>query len=172
MRFVDKIEKSLKKSPDIIESCITGVKDKAIYRKPAKDKFSIFDILGHLIEGEKKDWLVRADIIISDKKDKIFEPFDRFAMFCSSEGKTISDLISEFRELRLKNITRLKQLKLNQELLEMQGLHPELGKVNLKELLATWVAHDLNHILQIIKLLASEFEADVGPWKAYLGIFN
>jgi hypothetical protein len=131
-----------------------------------------FDVLGHLIHGEVTDWVPRARIILEQGENRTFEPFDRFAQFDLSKGKSLSELLDEFERLRTENIETLRSWELTDEQLALEGMHPELGQVTLRQLLATWAVHDLNHIRQIATAMAKRYETEVGPWKQYLGILN
>jgi hypothetical protein len=132
----------------------------------------VYDIIGHLIHAEKTDWITRAEIILSEKTDKTFEPFDRFAQFKESEGKSLVQLLDEFTTIRKKNIERLVSKKLTDKNLQEKGNHPVFGDVTLSQLLATWVVHDLNHIAQIARVMAYQYKAEVGPWIKYLRILQ
>ncbi len=134
--------------------------------------FSPFDVVGHLIHGEKTDWIPRARMILEHGETKTFEPFDRYAMFEASQGKTIADLLDEFERLRADNIRVLKALNLRPDQMFFRGMHPALGRVSLEQLLATWVVHDLNHIAQIAKAMSFQYEEEVGPWREYLSILR
>lgn len=136
------------------------------------DAWGPFDIVGHLIQGEETDWIPRAQVILSQGENRTFVPFDRFAQFERSKGKTLSNLLDEFTEARKKSLETLRSLNLTEKDLELKGMHPELGEVTLGQLLATWVVHDLNHIRQIAASMAKRYSDDVGPWKAYLSILN
>jgi uncharacterized damage-inducible protein DinB len=135
------------------------------------DTWSVFDVLGHLVHGEKTDWLVRTRIILADG-EKTFEPFDRFAQFESLKGRTLSDLLDEFAKLRRENLSELRAMNIGGEVLKMRGVHPAFGGVTLSELLAAWVVHDLDHIGQIARIMAKQYETAVGPWYEYLGILH
>jgi DinB superfamily len=128
------------------------------------------DVVGHLISGELTDWIPRAEIIINDGTNRAFEPFDRFEMLERDEGVPLDELIDRFGQLRAHSIARLRDLVNEEADLDRRGLHPELGEVNMRQLIATWAVHDLDHVSQIYAALAGSRDADVGPWKAYLGI--
>ncbi len=136
------------------------------------DSWSPYDVLGHLIHGEKTDWIERSCRILGYRESNKFKPFDRFAQFEDSKGKTLNELLVEFERLRAKNIIELNSLKISDEKLHLNGVHPEFGTVNLRQLLATWVVHDLGHISQISRVMAHQYKTEVGPWKAYLRILN
>ncbi len=134
------------------------------------DTWSPYDVLGHLIHGEKTDWIGRARMILDHGDSRPFEPFDRFAQFRDSEGKSLGELLDEFAELRAQNLETLRGLGLTIEQLERKGRHPNLGRVTLGQLLATWAVHDLGHIAQITRVMAKQYAGEVGPWRAYLPV--
>lgn len=162
----------LKRTPFVIETMLSGLGDEWIYKNEGGDSWNAFDIVGHYIHGEKTDWIARMDIILGENPEKNFPPFDRFAQFNDSKGQTLPALLEEFKRLREKNIDRLKSAGLNDDLLNRTGIHPTFGTVTLRQLLSTWVVHDLTHIYQASRVLAKQYEHEVGPWKAFLGILN
>ena len=131
-----------------------------------------FDVIGHLIHGEETDWIPRARIILEEGKNLTFVPFDRFAQFEKSKGKSLAALLDEFERLRSDNIDELRSWNLTDAQLDLEGMHPELGLVTLRQLLATWVVHDLNHVRQIATAMAKKYDGEVGPWKEYLSILG
>jgi hypothetical protein len=126
--------------------------------------------MGHLIHGERTDWLTRLRIILGDGPDKRFAPFDRFAQFEESRGKSLADLLEEFAALRAAGLRDLRALELSDADLDRTGIHPKFGTVTARQLLATWVAHDLDHIVQISRVMAHQLHDDVGPWIEFLRI--
>jgi hypothetical protein len=128
--------------------------------------------VGHLIHGERTDWIPRAKHILFGDRDKPFEPFDRFAQFHESEGKSLEDLLREFEEVREENLAELEALDLGEEELALGGTHPAFGAVTLSQLLATWVAHDLSHIAQVARVMAKQHRRAVGPWGEYLSVLH
>jgi len=159
-------------TPSVIQAWLSPLPPELILSNDGSDTWSAFDIVGHLIHGEKTDWIPRAEIILSDKEDKEFTSFDRFAMFTENKGKSIHDLAAEFENLRRQNIARLRSMDIGESDLDRTGIHPELGMVNLRQLISTWVTHDLNHLAQIAEVMARQHKHQVGPWKAYLGILH
>jgi hypothetical protein len=159
-------------TPDTVSSLIFGFNDDLIYANEGNDTWSPHDIIGHLIHGEKTDWIPRAKIILEHGESKPFQPFDRFAQKKDSVGKTIDELLDDFTDLRNTNIKVLTGLNLKDDDYTKTGIHPEFGKVTLSQLISTWVVHDLNHIAQISRVVSSQFHNDVGPWKKYLRILN
>ena len=136
------------------------------------ETWSPFDVVGHLIHGERTDWIPRARIILQHGEARAFEKFDRFAQFAASQGKTLAELLDEFAALRASSLRALATLQLSDADLDRRGRHPELGSVTLRQLLSTWVAHDLDHVSQIARVLARQYSDEVGPWRAYLRIIS
>ena len=169
------LEKSLEilsRTPDVLEKLLQDLPKDWSHKNEGPGTWSAFDVIGHLIHGEKTDWIPRMNLILSDNPDRTFEPYDRFAQKKLSKGKTLEDLLSEFKTLREINIGYLKSVKLTKQDLNKKGIHPALGEVSLSELIACWTVHDLNHLSQISRTLAHQYETEVGPWKAFLGILN
>lgn len=134
--------------------------------------WSPFDIIGHLIHGERTDWMPRAKMIVQFGETRAFEPFDRWAQQRESEGKSLGQLLDEFARLRSENLAELRAMNLQPKDFERRGKHPALGTVTLSELLATWALHDLTHLHQISRVMAHQYREAVGPWSAYLGVLQ
>ena len=162
----------LERTPGVLSALLGNLSDDWAKRNEGGESWSPYDVLGHLIHGERKDWIERMKRILESGVAKPFEPFDRFAMFEESKGKSMSDLLKEFSELRKANIDVLRQLYADDSVLELRGMHPALGEVSMRNLLSTWVVHDLGHLAQIARVMASQYESEVGPWKAYLPILT
>lgn len=162
----------LKRTPSVLRSLLNDLPEEWIHENEGKDTWTPFDVIGHLIHGEKTDWMVRSEIILGDGPDKVFEPFDRFAQFEDSKGKTLEELLTEFETLRNENLELLKSKQLSSDDLNLKGIHPELGVVTLAQLLSAWVVHDLGHIAQISRVMAKQYKNEVGPWPKYLTILN
>jgi len=162
----------LERTPQVLATYLHGLSDVWTHQHEGPDTWSPYDVVGHLIHGEKTDWVPRMEIILAQKPGSVFEPFDRFAQFELSKGKSLPQLLEEFAVLRKKNIITLRSKNLTDKELKLKGQHPALGEVTLQQLLATWVVHDLNHIVQISRVMAHQYDAEVGPWKAYLGILH
>jgi hypothetical protein len=145
---------------DLPDSWITGTE--------GPNTWSPFDIVGHLIHGERTDWITRTEVLLTHGESLAFTPFDRFAQFEASRGKTLGELLDTFAEARARSLHRLQTMALTGDDLDRRGLHPELGPVSLGELLATWVVHDLSHIAQIARVMGRQYTEGVGPWLAYL----
>ncbi len=162
----------LRRTPDVLRSMLSGLSEPWVVSNYGDKTFSPFDVVGHLIHGERADWIARARIILEHGEARPFDPFDRYAMYEESRGKSIGELLDEFERLRSRNLDALAGLKLGPADLERRGTHPALGRVTLGELLATWVVHDLNHVAQIAKAMAYQYKERVGPWSAYLSILS
>lgn len=136
------------------------------------DTFSPYDVVGHLLHGEKTDWVIRIRRILDYGTAMAFEPYDRFAQFEESKGKDLLQLMNEFEQLRNENLVWLKSVKLNEDDLDKKGMHPTLGEVTLRNLLATWVVHDLTHIAQITRVMAKQYKEEMGPWPEFFRILS
>ena len=162
----------LSRTPLVLETLLDGLDHQWIYANEGPDTWSAFDIMGHFIEGEKTDWIPRMQIILSNAPDKKFQKFDRFKQFEESKGKNISQLIAEFKKLREENLKILADTTLDEKTLSMTGIHPEFGDVTLRQLLSTWVTHDLAHLLQVSRVMAKQYKEEIGPWTKYFSVFG
>lgn len=162
----------LSRTPVILRTWFNELPKNWIHERGKDESWSPYDVLGHLIHGERTDWIPRVEIILFEGSRKEFKPFDRFAHLEKSRGKAVNDLLEEFEELRAMNLSKLQGFQLSAADLEKTGIHPELGEVTLRQLLSTWVVHDLNHIGQIAEVMARHYTNEVGPWKAYLDILT
>ena len=169
---ISKTIEILSQTPVTIKSLLGNLSDDWIYASIGENSWSPFDIIGHYIHGEQTDWIPRAEVILAQGENLTFEPFDRFAQFEISKGKTLSELLELFADLRQKNLNTLKSWNLTNEQLKLKGIHPELGEVTLGQLLATWAVHDLTHIRHIVIVLAKQYAENVGVWKQYLSILQ
>ena len=154
----------LRQTPATFRALLGGLDERWIRATEGPETFSPFDVLGHLIDGEETDWIPRARIILAQGPDVTFEPYDRFRHYARNVGRSLSSLLAEFARLRADNLELLASWKLTSRELELPGQHPSLGRVTLRELLAAWVVHDLGHTHQIVKAMAFQYRADVGPW--------
>lgn len=162
----------LSQTPATVKSLLGNLSDEWIYNSNSEGKWNPHDVVGHYIHAEETDWIPRAEVILAQGEDRMFPPFDRFGHYEKSKGKTLSELLETFADLRRRNIEILKSWNLSKEQLELKGLHPELGEVTLRQLLSTWTVHDLTHIRQIVIVLAKQYSENVGAWKAYLSILK
>ena len=173
MKFeLNKAKNFLTRTPDVLNVLLDGLDEEWIKNNEGENTWSPFDVIGHLVHGEKTDWIVRMNIILSEGTARKFDVFDRFAQFEESKGKTITQLLEEFKSLRKKNLEILKSKSISTADLSKKGIHPVFGEVTLQQLLATWVAHDLGHIAQITRVMAKQYIPEVGPWKEYLPVLT
>jgi len=162
----------LSRTPTTLNSMLRDISEVWLVRNEGPETWSPYDIVGHLIHGEETDWIPRAKIILEHGEARAFEPFDRVAMFAKSEGTSIGELLDTFALLRKESLDELNEMKLTPALLEKRGRHPELGVVTLKQLLASWVVHDLGHVRQIARVMSKQYRDAVGPWRAYQPILE
>jgi hypothetical protein len=162
----------LNRTPTVLRDLLQDLPPAWIENNEGENTWSPFDVVGHLIYGEQVNWIPRAKMILEFGMQKPFTPFDRFAQFEASKGKTMPELLEQFELLRAQNILILKEMRLNAQDLEKLGHHPEFGSITLSQLLATWVAHDLDHIVQISRVMAKNYRDAVGPWRAYLSVLK
>jgi hypothetical protein len=162
----------LERTPLVFRNLLNNLSQQWTHGNEGPDTWSPYDIIGHLVHGEKTDWMPRLEIILSDDPNKTFEPYDRFAQFEMSKGKSLGDLLDKFEVLRKKNLRTLKSKFLSSEELTRKGIHPELGPVTLSQMLSAWVVHDLGHIAQVSRVMAKQYTNEVGPWPKYLTILN
>jgi len=162
----------LSRTPRALDALLRGLPEVWTLRNEGADSWTAFDVIGHLIHGERTDWMPRTRRLLESGETRPFEPFDRLAQKRESQGKSLELLLDEFARLRSENLDELRALNLGPEDLERRGRHPALGTVTLSELLATWAAHDLSHLHQISRVMAHQYRDAVGPWSAYLGVMQ
>jgi DinB superfamily len=162
----------LERTPDTLRALLAGLPPAWTDGTEGPDTWSPYVIVGHLIHGERTDWIPRAEIILAQGQQRRFTPFDRFAQFRESEGKPLEQLLDEFARLRAENLKKLAGWRLTEAQLGLIGEHPEFGPVTLRQLLATWVAHDLGHLSQTTRVMAKQYRDAIGPWRAYLSIMD
>ena len=162
----------LTRTPAALDALLRDLPDSWTRRNEGGESWSAYDVVGHLIVGERTDWIPRARIILEHGQSRPFDKFDRLAQFRESEGKSLGDLLDEFAQLRAQSLDALRALNLTDADLTRRGAHPALGTVTLGNLLATWAAHDLTHLHQISRVMAHQVHDDVGPWTRYLGVMQ
>jgi hypothetical protein len=162
----------LSRTPAALDALLRGLPDVWIRGNEGENTWTPFDVVGHLIHGERTDWIPRARRILEDGETRPFDPFDRLGHLHESEGKSLGDLLDEFARLRSEGLDQLRAMNLQAGDLDRRGRHPGLGVVTLSELLATWAAHDLTHLHQLSRVMASQYRELVGPWTAYLGVMQ
>src|ERR1700683_4517239 len=159
-------------TPGALNALLRGLPETWTLRNEGENTWSVFDVVGHLIHGERVDWMPRAKPVLQFGETQPFASFDRLGHVRESQGKSLEQLLDEFARLRSENLVELRSLNLRQNDLERRGRHPSLGVVTLSELLATWAAHDLTHLHQISRIMAHEYQEAVGPWSRYLGVLQ
>lgn len=169
---LDEAIEVLERTPETLEHLLSGLSGGWLRCNEGEGTWSAEEVVGHLIEGEKTNWMPRLEMILQQGESQPFPPFDRFAHLRENSGTSIDQKLLQFKTAREENLLKLKSLINSETQLELTGVHPEFGPVKLKELLATWVVHDLTHIAQIVRVMAERYREDVGPWAAYLGILK
>ncbi|TAK62357.1 MAG: DinB family protein [Bacteroidetes bacterium] len=163
---------TLERTSDVLNHLLKNMPAAWLTSNEGENTFSPYDVVGHLIHGEEADWIPRATLILTKGESQPFEPFDRFAMYTKFKSKSIDELLAMFASAREQSLATLKSWNLTEEQLNLKGTHPALGTVTLKQLLATWVVHDLNHISQITRVISKQYTGEVGAWKEYLSILK
>jgi uncharacterized damage-inducible protein DinB len=162
----------LRRTPDVVRTLLSELPADWIDTTEGLGTWSPFDVVGHLIHGERTDWMPRVEHLLRHGDAVPFPPFEREAMFAASKGKSLDELLDTFARVRLESLQRLNMLRLSDADLGRTGRHPEFGIVTLRQLLSTWVAHDLGHIGQIVRVMARQYADAVGPWRAYLSMLS
>jgi hypothetical protein len=162
----------LSRTPAVLRAGIGGLPEAWTAATEGPGTWSPYDVVGHLIHGERTDWIPRTEHILRHGEAVPFPKFDREAMFAASQGRSLGELLDTFEALRRDSLRRLDALGLTDDDLSRRGLHPELGTVTLGQHLATWVAHDMSHLAQIVRTMARRYAEAVGPWKAYLSVLK
>lgn len=162
----------LSRTPAVLDALLRGLPEAWTHAHEGGETWSPFDVLGHLVHGEQADWLPRVTIILTEGEHRTFDPFDRQAQFAASAGRTLPDLLAAFAAARADSLRGLAALQITSADLDRAGTHPAFGRVTLRQLLATWVAHDLDHVAQVSRVLARQYTEEVGPWQAYLRVIS
>jgi len=162
----------LARTPPLLDAWLRGLPESWLVAHEGGETWSPIDVLGHLIHGEQTDWMPRVRRILEHGDTLAFEKFDRFAQFREFAGWPVPRLLDEFARLRTENLRDLNSLSLDDAALDRPGLHPELGPVTMRALIATWVAHDLDHVVQVARVMAKQYSDEVGPWRAYLRVIS
>jgi hypothetical protein len=162
----------LARTPSVLRALLDALPEWWFSANEGPETFSAFDNVGHLVHGERTDWIPRARMILEHGRTRTFEPFDRFAQVRENAGKSLSELLDEFATLRAQNLETLRGWHLTERELALEGEHPVFGCVTLAQLLATWTVHDLGHLAQVSRVMAKQWRVEVGPWRAYLPILD
>ena len=170
--FLEESLAILTRTPATLNTLLRDLPESWTTATEGPQTWSPYDVIGHLIHGERADWIPRLAIILEHGTARPFDPFDREAQFRESAGKSLSDLLDEFTALRRENVKHLRSLELDAGQLELEGTHPTLGTVTARQLLATWTAHDLAHVLQISRTMAKRYKQEVGPFAQFLSVMS
>ena len=162
----------LERTPAVLHSLLSHLSDDWVMNNEGPETFSPYDVVGHLIHGEKTDWTVRLKMILEFGNSKTFVRWDREAMYEESKGKPLQQLLNEFAAVRKENMAWFRSLNLTETDLDRKGMHPVLGDVTARNLLATWVVHDLTHIAQITRVMAKQYKTEMGPWPQFFRILD
>lgn len=169
---LDRSLQVLARTPHTVRALIDGLDDAWIRATEGPDTFSPFDVVGHLIDGDETDWMARVRVILAGGPDPRFHPFDRFRHKARNAGRSLTSLVDEFSTLRADNLEELRRLALTPAHLDKTGIHPVFGVVTLRQLLATWTVHDLDHLAQISRVMAKQYGDAVGPWSQFLSVLR
>ena len=162
----------LERTPATLDAMLRGLDPAWLDANEGPDTWSPYVIVGHLILAERNNWVPRARLILAQGPNRRFTPFDRVPSSRDSQSGSLGGLLDEFASLRAANLATFADWRLTDAELALEGEHPEFGAVTLRQLLATWVAHDLGHIAQTARVMAKQYREAVGPWQAYLPILN
>jgi len=162
----------LSRTPGVLDSLLRDLPDAWTRSTEGAGTWSPFDVVGHLLHGECTDWMPRIRTILEHGESRAFERFDRFAQQQESQGKSLAQLLDEFARARAQNLDQMRGLNLRPEDLARRGRHPSLGPVTLANLLSTWAAHDMTHLHQISRVMATQYRDAVGPWSKFLGVLQ
>ncbi len=169
---LEHITQILERTPGTLRALLGDLPEAWTAPNEGPETFSAFDNVGHLVHGERADWIPRARIILLDGPARVFDPYDRFAQQHESAGKSLAQLLEEFTALRMANLHELQSWALTDAQLAREGTHPALGTVTLRQLLSTWAVHDLGHLAQIARVMAKQYREEVGAWRQYLPILD
>jgi hypothetical protein len=162
----------LRRTPPTLRALLADLPEPWVRGTEGPDTFSPLDVVGHLIDGEETDWVPRARIILARGADPRFEPYDRFRHRARNVGRSLGSLLDEFDELRAANLRLVRTWSLTDAELDLPGNHPSLGRVTLRQLLASWVVHDLGHLAQVARVMAKQYRDEVGPWVPFMPVLS
>ena len=162
----------LARTPAVLDALLRDLPDSWTRRNEGENTWSAFDIVGHLIHCERTDWLPRTKWLLQYGETQSFPPFDRWGHVRESQGKSLSQLLDEFAKLRSDNLAELRAMNLQPDDLARLGRHPAFGQLTLSDLLAAWAAHDLNHLHQLSRVMATQYRKAIGPFTQYMGVMH
>jgi hypothetical protein len=169
---INKSIEILERTPHVLIQLTNNLSADWTMNNEGGETWSVFDVIGHLIHGEKTDWITRIEIILSEGANKEFEPFDRFAQLEESKGKSLEQILNQFLAARELSLKKLKGFKLTENDFNKTGIHPKFGAVTLSQLIAAWTVHDLDHISQISRVMSKQYKEESGPWIEYMKILR
>jgi hypothetical protein len=161
----------LARTPAVLDTWLRGLPDDWVRANEGPETWSAYDVVGHLVDGEKTDWVARARRILDHGTSQPFDPFSR-SLHLERSHETLTERLDAFAALRAGNLETMDRLRLGPEHLALRGVHPEFGEVTLEQHLATWVAHDLDHVVQIARVMALRYRETAGPWVKYLRVLR
>lgn len=170
-----KLEESieiLERTPKTLEALLLGLSDEWLTCSEGEGTWNSVEVIDHLIEAEKHNWIPRLEFILQEGSSKPFPPFDRYSHLSNSVESSLQEKLLEFEKLRQENIKKLRRLMNSESQFELSGKHPQFGDVKARELISTWVVHDFTHITQIVRVMSERYRQDVGPWVEFLGVLN
>lgn len=162
----------LRRTPAVVRELLIGLPEPWIVQTEGPQTWNALDVVAHLIHGEQTDWIPRVEHFLARGDTVPFTPFDRHGHAQISRGRALPELLEMFQTARADSLARLRELRLSAADLERRGMHPDFGPVTLGQHLSTWVVHDLNHLMQISRVMAQMYRDAVGPWRRYLRIVN
>ena len=169
---LEQVTRLLERTPRALNALLRGLPEDWTHRNEGGSTWTVFDVIGHLVHGERTDWIPRIQRILQDGEGKAFDPFDRLAQERESAGKSLPELLDEFAAARAESLAQLKVLKIQPADFDRRGKHPSLGTVTLGNLLSTWATHDLTHLHQISRIMGYQMREEVGPWTKFLGVLH
>jgi hypothetical protein len=169
---LDRALEILERTPPTLRALLQDLPPEWTSPNEGEGTWSPHEVVAHLIHGERADWIPRARIILAGDEAATFTPFEREVGFVEARRQPLNSLLQTFARLRSENLRTLARIELGEPHLDMAARHPKFGRVTMRQLLATWVVHDLNHIVQINRVMAHQYDAEVGPWKEFLGVLQ
>ncbi|RIW33615.1 DinB family protein [Bacillus salacetis] len=162
----------LERTPQTLDSLLSGISESWLVSNEGKGTWNILQVIDHLIEADITNWIPRLELMVQRGGSEVFPPFDRFAHLKNDPDASLVHRLHEYKKIRVNNLAKLNEMITSDKVLEYMGEHPDFGEVRVRELLSTWVVHDLTHVSQIVRILAERYRQDVGPWADYLGILK
>jgi len=162
----------LSATPALLDRWLMGLSESWLDAREGADTYSPREVVAHLTDNEDVDWMPRLLLVLEHGESRPFTPFEREGFRARFEGWSLEQLLDRFAATRNANLERLESLELGARELDRTGMHPALGPVTVRQLLAGWVVHDLTHVAQIARVLAKRYRDGVGPWRAYLGVLG